>query len=142
MYAAAALLAVAIAATPAHAQTVPQPQPAPGTPFGPVTPAAPPETPETEPTDVGRPQEEGLQGIQIILMLGIAIGLIGGVIVMIVRDGRVRREAKKQRRKGSRATGRPSGATGARPAQGRPKGGPPPPPRKKSAKAKAKAKRR
>ena len=141
----AACLAVSAVAPAAGAQNAPQPQPqpAPGTPFGPVSPATPPaQETETEPAEVGRPEEDGLEGVQMLAMLGIAIALIGGVAVMIARDGRARRAGSGKKPKRIRGTGRASASrpTGAAPGK-RPPGGPPPPPRKKS-KARAKAKRR
>lgn len=138
---AVAALAAALAAPLAAAQTAPSPQPAPSNPFGPVTPAAPPET-QTEPAQVGRPEEDGLDGLQIVLMMGIAIALIGGVAVMIARDSRARRAGSGKKQKRIRGTGRASASRPTGAASGkRPPGGPPPPPRKK-AKARAKAKRR
>ena len=141
---AALIAAAALCFAPAAgAQSTPPPQPAPGTPFGPVTPATPPESPtETEPTNIGRPEEDGLEGLQMLLMLGIAVALIGGVGFMIARDSRARRKGSGKKPKRIRGTGRASAShpTGVAPGK-RPPGGPPPPPRKKS-KARAKAKRR
>jgi hypothetical protein len=135
---AATAAATLAAAAPGWAQSAPQQQPPPGTPFGPVTPAAPPEPPqtETEPIQTGRPETGKLEGGQVLLMMGIAITLFGGVAVMIVRDGRAKRLAESENRKRHRmrSGGRNTGA--AQPAGTR--SGPPPPPRKKRAKAKAK----
>lgn len=117
-----------------------------GNPFGPLTPQTPPPQPEPPPAPepVEQPGQESLGTTEALLLAGIALLLITGVFVAIVREGgrlgrgqrRRRRQERDRRTKAVDPHKRGAGAFRSSAPSGRK--APPPPPRKRRAKAKRK----